>query len=81
MKFSRIIFSGIITSLVGLVLGIAIAKINHADQRPNAFSQYATIGTVMGLIVGSAQETIRQLDKISQEEELTSYFDHHWPLK
>ncbi|EDX77723.1 hypothetical protein [Coleofasciculus chthonoplastes] len=67
MNSKRIIFSSIITGIAGVILGIGVAEINHADQRPNAMSQYATIGGVMGLAVGAGQQALRELEQVSEE--------------
>lgn len=68
MQLTRIVFSGVVTAIVGIFLGLAMAEIHRADDRPNAPSQYATAGAILGLLVGSGQEALRQLDHSSEEE-------------
>ena len=67
MNSKRIIFSSVITGMAGVILGVGVAEINRADQRPNAMSQYATIGGVMGLAVGAGQQALRELEQLSEE--------------
>lgn len=66
MNINRIIFCGLVTCIVGAVIGIAVAEINQDAREPNAHSQYAAIGGVMGLAVGAAQQALRDLHQ--QEE-------------
>ncbi|MBE9127648.1 MULTISPECIES: hypothetical protein [unclassified Coleofasciculus] len=67
MNITRIILSGLITGVVGIVLGIGLAEINQDDNRPQAPYQYAVVGAILGLAVGSGQEAIRQLDQTSED--------------
>ncbi|NEP03338.1 MAG: hypothetical protein F6K58_32835 [Symploca sp. SIO2E9] len=61
MKMNRIIFSGLVTCLVGMVIGIAVAEINQDNRSQNAHSYYGAIGAVMGLTVGAGQQVLRDL--------------------
>lgn len=63
MNINRIIFSGLVTSIVSAVIGIAVAEINQDSRDPNTHSQYATIGGVIGLAVGAGQQVLRDLDQ------------------
>ncbi|NEO31690.1 MAG: hypothetical protein F6K36_14890 [Symploca sp. SIO3C6] len=66
MNMNRIIFSSLVTCLVGAVIGIAVAEINQDDRDPNTHSHYAAIGAIMGLAVGAGQQALRDL---KQQEE------------
>ena len=61
MNIRCVIFSSLITGAIGSILGVAVAEINQSDRyHPRAHSHYAWAGSVLGLIVGAGQETIRQ---------------------
>jgi hypothetical protein len=55
-----IVFCGLVTCAIGAMLGIGVAEVNREDPNPNARVQYAAIGSVIGLLVGAGQETLRQ---------------------
>jgi membrane protein YqaA with SNARE-associated domain len=55
-----IAFCGLVTCVLGAMLGFGIAEVNREDTNPNAHAHYATIGSVIGLLVGAGQETLRQ---------------------
>lgn len=67
MNIKLIVFSGLMTCVAGVVLGIALAEINRADHRPEAPQQYAAMGAGLGLVIGSGQEALRQLRRRSEE--------------
>ncbi|MGB7445244.1 MAG: hypothetical protein WA919_29585 [Coleofasciculaceae cyanobacterium] len=68
MNINRIIFSAVVTGIVGLILGISLAEINRGDRNPQAHSQYGTIGAIMGLAVGAGQEALREIKKQKETE-------------
>ena len=64
MNIKRIIFSGIMTALVGAMLGLAI---NHISQR-DARRKIAVVGgAALGFVIGSGYEAIQQ-NKPDEEE-------------
>lgn len=73
MNIRLIVFSAIVTAVIGAGLGLATAEIagpkfvSRAYQ--NASSKYALIGSGIGLIVGGSQEAVRQLKKQRDQEE------------
>lgn len=60
MNTRCVVCSGLVTCVLGAILGVAIAEINRHDPNPNAHSDYALVGAAMGLFIGSAQEALRQ---------------------
>jgi len=70
MNIRLILFSGFVTSILGCILGIAAAEIGRSGYYKNAHTRYAGIGVVMGLAIGAAQESIRQLKTQTEREEL-----------
>ncbi len=67
MNIYRIIFSGVVTCCIGVILGFGMAEINRDDTRSQAPYQYATVGAIMGLAIGSGQEALRQLEHQSED--------------
>ncbi|MFB2892938.1 hypothetical protein ACE1CI_08335 [Aerosakkonemataceae cyanobacterium BLCC-F50] len=73
MNLKMIVFSSLITALIGATIGLAAGGL----FRPKFSSQiyrdihrnYALVGGVGGLIIGGCQESIRQLKKQRDEEE------------
>ena len=85
MNFKLIIFSGVVTAMVGVVLGLATAEMSRGELQPikltnNQFKQdlvykhYGLIGASIGLIVGISQECVREL-KYIKEQELTDFYN------
>ena len=74
MNIRGVLFCGLITCILGSVLGLALAEINSGDRNPNAHLHYSIVGAAIGLVMGSAQEAIRQkAQELDEEETLTSY--------
>ncbi|MGQ4645806.1 hypothetical protein [Lyngbya aestuarii] len=61
MNINLIVFSGLVSCTVGLMVGIGLAEINRGDSNPQAASHYAAIGAVAGLAIGAGQEILREL--------------------
>jgi len=57
MNIRTIIFSGIMTALVGAMLGLAI---NHISQRDARRPMSVIGGAVLGFVIGSGYEAIHQ---------------------
>lgn len=76
MNFRLVIFSGLLTAMVGAVLGIAAAEICNYKSNQIAYSIqekqldpiYIVVGAAMGAIVGAGQETVRELKQIYEED-------------
>ena len=64
MNIRTIIFSGIMTALVGAMLGLAI---NYISQRDSRRPISVIGGAVLGFVIGSAYEAIQQ-NKPDDEE-------------
>jgi hypothetical protein len=70
MNIRLIIFSGVITALIGAVLGLAAARIGQRDFNQLKYqgqyyqdlhNKYALIGASLGLAIGIGQECVREL--------------------
>ncbi len=64
MNIKTIIFSGIMTALIGAMLGLAV---NHISQRTARRPVSVIGGAVLGLVIGSAYQAIQQ-NKPDEEE-------------
>jgi hypothetical protein len=69
MNIRLIIFSGIVTAIVGMVLGVAITEIAGQGYYIKSPSRYGTIGASIGLVVGASQEAVRQLKARAEAEQ------------
>jgi presenilin-like A22 family membrane protease len=61
MRIRCVACSGVITCLIGAIVGVAVAEINQDDKNPQAHWHYAIGGAIVGLMAGSGQEVLRQL--------------------
>jgi hypothetical protein len=72
MNVKRIIFSGLVTALIGTGLGLVLAHIFPTPYRalyPDMKRKYMVIGAVAGLLFGSGQEAVRQLKQESDRQD------------
>lgn len=71
MNNKSIIFSGIVSSLIGGGLGLVMAHLfptpYTASLYQNMDRKYAAVGIVGGLLIGTSQEYLRQL-KLQQDQ-------------
>ena len=72
MNTKLVIFSGLMTALVGAVLAIAATEIDKSNYE-SKFSKelegyYFVIGTVAGFTFGAGQEYIKELKKQKNRE-------------
>ncbi|GAB1542391.1 hypothetical protein NUACC21_50650 [Scytonema sp. NUACC21] len=77
MNIRLIILSGFMTALIGTVIGLAAAQIGQRNFNQLKFqgqyyqdlnNRYALIGGTVGLVVGIAQECVRELKSQRDEE-------------
>ncbi|MGA9382355.1 MAG: hypothetical protein WBV73_26645 [Phormidium sp.] len=73
MNFKLIVFSSVITAIIGATIGFAVAELFQPKFSSQIYQdlhrQYSVIGGVGGLVVGGCQEVIRQLKKQRDEED------------
>jgi hypothetical protein len=76
MNVKMVLFSGILTALVGSIIGLASANIGQRDFNQLRFeseyyqylhNRYALIGAGIGFAVGVTQECVREL-QMQQEK-------------
>lgn len=61
MNIRCVIFSSVVTCVIGSILDVALAEVHQSDRRhPRTHRYYAWAGAVLGLIVGAGQEAIGQ---------------------
>ena len=73
MNYKRIIFSSLITAVLGTGIGWVIGRAipNHytAEIYQNLGRKYAIVGGSVGLVMGYTQEALRQLKEQREREE------------
>ena len=73
MNTRRIIFSSLVTAVIGAGLGVVMASLAPTQYKgviyQNLDRKYAVIGTVAGLMFGASQEAIRQMKQQRDREE------------
>ena len=73
MNIRRIIFSSLVTAVIGTGLGFVMASLAPTQYKGALYQdldrKYAIICTVGGLVLGASQEAIRQLKRQSDQEE------------
>jgi hypothetical protein len=73
MNSKRIIFSGIVTALlgagIGWVIGRALPSPYTAEIYRGLERKYLVVGATLGLIFGCSQEALRQLKQQSEESD------------
>ncbi len=57
MNFKMLIFSGIMTALVGMVLGLVV---NHISQWESRKSLAIITGSTLGFVIGIGYEAVQQ---------------------
>ncbi len=78
MKMRLIIFSGLVTGLIGMAIGVAATKIGQPDFNTLTYSSksysdmyknYIWFGAALGATAGIAQECVRELKQERDREE------------
>lgn len=73
MNNKRIIFSGIVTAVVGVGLGLVMVQLFPTPYKGEIYQnldrKYGLIGGVVGLVFGASQEAVRQLKRQCEREE------------
>jgi hypothetical protein len=73
MNVRLVVFSAIVTAMVGTGLGVATARITGnrfvSQAYQNLDTKFAIVGAGLGLIVGGSQEAVRQLKRQRDLEE------------
>ncbi len=84
MNKRRIFFSGIITSAIGVGLGLVIVEMAPTPYKSSMYCNlkrgYLIIEGVSGLLLGSSQETIRQLKRQCDQDEVLAHQCHKTDL-
>ncbi|MDJ0577615.1 MAG: hypothetical protein QNJ65_20955 [Xenococcaceae cyanobacterium MO_234.B1] len=57
MNFRTVIFSGIMTALIGAMLGLAV---NHISERPSRRPMSLIVGASLGFVIGAAYQAVEQ---------------------
>ncbi|MBW4695736.1 MAG: hypothetical protein KME27_28640 [Lyngbya sp. HA4199-MV5] len=73
MNTRRILFSSVVTSGIGVGLGLVMLSLAPcpyaSDLYRNLKRDYLILGGVIGLLFGAGQETVRQLKRQCDEED------------
>jgi len=78
MRIRLIVFSGLVTGLIGMMVGLAATKIGQPDFNrlkyptdvySKIYKNFMWIGAGVGATVGIAQECLRELKQERDEEE------------
>ncbi len=71
MNLKMVVFSGIMTALIGAMIGIAVAEIAQRETREKIV---VVTGATLGFLIGSGFQAIKQQEKERyQDENLDEY--------
>ncbi|HAC66202.1 MAG TPA: hypothetical protein DCF68_22375 [Cyanothece sp. UBA12306] len=65
MNIRVIIYSGIMTALVGAMFGLAVTKISQREQRKPIL---IVGGATLGFVIGAFQASVREQNKLRNED-------------
>lgn len=65
MNIRVVIFSGIMTALIGAMIGLALTTISHRERRKPII---IVGGASLGFVIGTFQEAVRQQKRQRDEE-------------
>jgi hypothetical protein len=77
MNIRSLVFSGVITACIGAIIGLAASHIGQRNFNQLKFegqyyqdlnNRYVLIGASVGLVVGVAQECVRELKSQREDE-------------
>ena len=71
MNYRLIVFTGIMTALIGAMLGVAVSRMaDHATvvRRELSGKRFAVVGASLGFVIGAGYEAVRQ-EKTAREDE------------
>lgn len=78
MNGKRILFSALMTAMIGFVIGLGLVKLGQPDPNQLKFDtvtyrqwmrRYGFFGLGVGFCVGAGQEYLRQAKKLRDQEE------------
>ncbi|MGI0486777.1 hypothetical protein ACN4EK_15155 [Pantanalinema rosaneae CENA516] len=73
MNYKRLIFAGGVTMAIGIALGVILTALLPTPYSSALYRKqkvvFITMGTVLGLLVGTSQEAIRQLKQKQDNNE------------
>jgi len=79
MKYKQILFSGILTATIGIIVGITIEEMTNNKYNnklyQDIYERLALVGGVVGSILGATQESIAQLKRQRDLEKENSEFN------
>ncbi len=71
MNLKMVVFSGIMTALIGAMIGVAVAEIAQRETREKIV---VVTGATLGFLIGSGFQAIKQQEKERyQDENLDEY--------
>ncbi|MEB3250861.1 MAG: hypothetical protein VKO01_01825 [Cyanobacteriota bacterium] len=80
MNGKRISFSALVTAVIGLVIGLALAAIAGQRYVSSAYRdlplKLALSGAALGAAIGAGQEVVRELKQHQEEDQAKASFFH-----